>query len=569
MAFEIGTQIGPYKLIEIIGQGGMATVFKAYHEVLDRFVAIKALNPIFLDDPSFLKRFQREAKVVAKFDQANIVPIYDFSEYEGRPYLVMKLIEGETLKDRINKGKLSNEEICKVITAVGNALAYAHNRDILHRDIKPSNVLMATDGQIYLADFGLARLVQAGESTLTSDRLLGTPKYISPEQAMSKPEIDARADIYSFGAMVYELVVGRVPFLADTPFTIIHDHIYTPLPPPQEINPDLSDEIAYILIKSLEKNPEDRYQHVADFVNELNVILSTKKDFYINTSYLKNQNGNLEKRNFQDENVTLIGNDQNEPKKEFPESKITKKKNWLTKKSCIWIPLIVIIVIGTIFGCLALLGKVIDRIEQNKIVTHPNNEIFSDADVYLEKAYENFKNNEYPGVEENLQIVKQIVDSNPEYYFDSIRQLEEKEENLFALIVALSYAKEIPIEDLEKSHLEKLHELLYKASADDNIDVFLKNNERLAIIGNVAILRFRLYHSGEIQNVKNELGGILSNPILLRRFPEAKLLEVEVFISINDYDIARQLAENILNEPPGKIPEWIIIELDQVMKELN
>ncbi|MAT45199.1 MAG: hypothetical protein CL609_22965 [Anaerolineaceae bacterium] len=569
MVFEIGTQIGPYKLIEIIGQGGMATVYKAYHEALDRFVAIKALNPIFLDDPSFLKRFQREAKVVAKFDQANIVPIYDFSEYEGRPYLVMKLIEGETLKDRIKKGKLSSEEICKVITAVGNALAYAHNRDILHRDIKPSNVLMATDGQIYLADFGLARLVQAGESTLTSDRLLGTPKYISPEQAMSKPEIDARADIYSFGAMVYELLVGRVPFLADTPYTIIHDHIYTPLPPPQEINPDLSDEIAYILIKSLEKKPEDRYQHVTDFVNEINVILSNKKDFNTNTSFLKNKNENLGELIFKDENVPLIGNHQNESIKEFSENKITKKKFRFTKKSCIWIPLIVIVLIGTIIGCLALLGMVFERVDQNKLVTHPNNEIFSDADVYLEKAYENFKNNDYPEMEENLRIVKQMVDSSPDYYFDSIKQLEEKEENLFALIVALSYAKEIPIEDLEKSHLDKLHELLYKASIDDNIEVFLRNNERLANIGNIAILRFRLYHSGEIENVKNELGGILNNPILLRRFPEAKLLEVEVFISINDYNIARQLSDEILNEPPGKIPEWIIIELNKLMKELN
>ena len=187
MPFAAGETVGQYRIIEQLGQGGMATVFKAYHPLLDRFVAIKALHPAFREDPNFLARFQREARVVAKLDHPNIVPIYDFAESEGRPYLVMKFIEGETLKARLENGPLPNNEILSIVEAVGAALSYAHQQGVLHRDIKPSNVLLATDGQIYLADFGLARIAQAGESTLSSDMMLGTPQYISPEQALASP----------------------------------------------------------------------------------------------------------------------------------------------------------------------------------------------------------------------------------------------------------------------------------------------------------------------------------------------------------------------------------------------
>jgi len=237
MAFAPGENVGPYRIIEQLGQGGMASVFKAYHPALDRYVAIKVLHPAFMDDPSFLSRFQREARVVAKLEHPHIVPIYDFAEHHSQPYLVMKFIEGMTLKARLAEGPLSKEGALRVVEAIGNALAYAHAQGVLHRDIKPSNVLLSPDGSIYLADFGLARIAQAGASTLSKDVLLGTPQYISPEQAKGTQELDEGTDIYSFGVVLYELVVGRVPFNADTPFSIIHDHIYTPLPLPRKVNP--------------------------------------------------------------------------------------------------------------------------------------------------------------------------------------------------------------------------------------------------------------------------------------------------------------------------------------------
>ena len=266
MPFAEGENIGPYRIIEQLGQGGMATVYKAYHAALDRYVALKVLHPAFNEDATFTARFQREARVVAKLEHPSIVPVYDYAEHENRPFLVMKYIEGETLKARLARGPLNAAEITRVVDAVGSALAYAHQQGILHRDIKPSNVLISNDGQMYLADFGLARIAQAGESTLSSDSIMGTPQYISPEQARGDKDLDAGTDIYSFGVMLYEMVVGQVPFNADTPFSIIHDHIYSPLPLPRSINEKVPESVERVLLKALAKERTDRYEDVPSLV---------------------------------------------------------------------------------------------------------------------------------------------------------------------------------------------------------------------------------------------------------------------------------------------------------------
>ncbi len=266
MSFNVGENVGPYRIIEQLGQGGMATVYKAFHAALDRYVALKALHPAFGQDPNFEARFQREARLVAKLEHPHIVPIYDYAEHEGRPYLVMKFIEGDTLKARLQKGPLSAAEIGNVVESVGSALGYAHQQGILHRDIKPSNVLIGTDGTMWLADFGLARIAQSPESTLSSDMIMGTPQYISPEQAMGDQKLDEGTDIYSFGVMLYEMVVGQVPFNADTPFSIIHDHIYSALPMPRAINPKVPEPVERVLLKALAKERADRYPDVGALV---------------------------------------------------------------------------------------------------------------------------------------------------------------------------------------------------------------------------------------------------------------------------------------------------------------
>ena len=259
MSFHIGDKIGPYRLVERLGQGGIASVYRAYHEALDRYVAIKILHPAFATDATFLRRFQREARVVAQLDHPHIVPVYDFAEHEGHPYLVMRLIEGETLKDILGRGMLTRAEILPITGAIASALDYAHARGVLHRDIKPSNIILSQEGKIIITDFGLARLAETGESTLSQDVMLGTPQYISPEQARGDPRIDERADVYSFGVVMYEMVCGQVPFQGDTFYTIIHDHIFTPPPDPAQINPRVSPALAAVLRRALSKSPEERY----------------------------------------------------------------------------------------------------------------------------------------------------------------------------------------------------------------------------------------------------------------------------------------------------------------------
>ncbi len=274
MSFRAGENVGPYRILEQLGQGGMASVFKAYHAALDRYVAIKVLHPAFKEEPNFISRFEREAKVVARLEHPNIVPIYDYAEHNGQPYLVMKYIEGETLKARLSERALTKQEAIKIAEAVGGALAYAHKQGVLHRDIKPSNVLLSNDGAIYLADFGLARIAQAGASTLSKDVMMGTPQYISPEQAQGMKALDEGTDIYSIGVVLYEMVVGRVPFNADTPFSIIHDHIYTPLPLPSKVNPKVPKNVERLLLKALSKARADRFESVEDMIKAFRVAVT-------------------------------------------------------------------------------------------------------------------------------------------------------------------------------------------------------------------------------------------------------------------------------------------------------
>ncbi len=273
MPIAPGENVGPYRIIEQLGSGGMATVYQAYHPALDRYVAIKVLHAVFKSDPQFFERFQREARIVAKLEHPNIIPVYDFNEHQGEPYLVMRYVEGETLKPHLEGQPISPDEVLRLMRPVCQALGYAHQQGVLHRDIKPSNIMVAKDGGIYLTDFGLARMMQLGESTLSQDKLMGTPQYISPEQAQGNPNLDGRTDIYSLGVVLFEMFTGRVPFSADTPFATIHDHIYKPLPLPSKLNPNIDPPVERLLLKTLAKNPNDRYTTAVELLQSLETTL--------------------------------------------------------------------------------------------------------------------------------------------------------------------------------------------------------------------------------------------------------------------------------------------------------
>ncbi len=267
MPFADGEQVGAYQIVNQLGQGGMATVYKAYHPQLDRFVALKSMHTSLMDDDTFISRFQREAQIIAKLEHPNIVPVYDYSEHNKQPYIVMKYIEGHTLKDELEGDVLTLKQVLHVMKAVSSALSYAHEKGVLHRDIKPSNVMIDNNNFPYVSDFGLARMVTAGESTLSANMMMGTPHYMAPEQAL-QGELDARADVYSLGVMLYEMVVGVVPFIGDTPYAIIHGHIYTPLPLPSKVNPDVPFQVEEVLLKALAKDPDERYDSAVLLVRD-------------------------------------------------------------------------------------------------------------------------------------------------------------------------------------------------------------------------------------------------------------------------------------------------------------
>nr|NIP22610.1 serine/threonine protein kinase [Phycisphaerae bacterium]NIX26425.1 protein kinase [Phycisphaerae bacterium] len=211
-----GRNLGPYRIMEQIGKGGMATVYKSYQPSVDRYVAIKVLPAHFAQDPAFVERFEREARTIARLEHPHILPVYDYGKADdGTTYIVMRYIEAGTLADLLAESVLFLEEGFRIFIQIGEALAYAHAQGVVHRDMKPSNVLIDMHNQAFLTDFGLARMVE-GDSSLTGSAILGTPAYMAPEQGEGKPA-DERSDIYALGIMLYELTTGRRPFEAETP----------------------------------------------------------------------------------------------------------------------------------------------------------------------------------------------------------------------------------------------------------------------------------------------------------------------------------------------------------------
>jgi hypothetical protein len=272
----IGKTLGGYEIKEELGRGGMATVYRAYQPKLDRYVAIKVLPSYFAHDETFMGRFEREAKAVAGLHHPNILTVHDYGEEGGLPYLVTELVEGGTLKERLGP-QWALKEAQKIVGRVGDALAYAHGQGIVHRDIKPSNILMQREDWPLLADFGLAKAMTGSASLTREGVAVGTPEYMSPEQAQGDPA-DERSDIYSLGVVLYEMVTGRQPFQADTPLTVIYKQVNEPLPPPRSFRPALPEAVEAVILKALAKDPADRYQKVEDMVSALEKAVAQAAD---------------------------------------------------------------------------------------------------------------------------------------------------------------------------------------------------------------------------------------------------------------------------------------------------
>lgn len=263
-----GQTIAQYQLVEKLGAGGMAEVYKAYQSRLDRYVALKFIRPELAIQADFRQRFEQEARAIAKMSHGNIVHIYNFGEEDHRYFLVMEYIAGQTLKGRLQTlykqdEWLSLSEVASIIQEVSQALAYAHGRGIIHRDVKPDNIMIESHGRAVLNDFGIAKILDANQegSVTQTGAALGTPAYMAPEQVQGlKEQIGPATDLYALGIICYELLTGQPPFTADTAFSVMLKQVSDPVPLPRLANPQLSESLERFLLKALAKHPDDRFR---------------------------------------------------------------------------------------------------------------------------------------------------------------------------------------------------------------------------------------------------------------------------------------------------------------------
>jgi hypothetical protein len=259
---------GRYELLELIGSGGMSAVWKAHDRMLDRTVAIKILHDQFATDEEYVERFRREARSVAQLSHPNIVTVIDRGEEDGRQYIVFECVEGENLKQLIERtGRLPVRDALEMAVQMGRALGFAHSRGLVHRDVKPQNVLLNEDGQAKMTDFGIARSVDVQGVTITGT-VLGTSEYIAPEQARGQ-RVDSLTDVYSLGVVLYELLTGSVPFQGENFVAIALRHVNEEPPSVFERRPDVPPRVAMAVERAMAKRPEDRFGSMDEFVAEL------------------------------------------------------------------------------------------------------------------------------------------------------------------------------------------------------------------------------------------------------------------------------------------------------------
>lgn len=360
---------GRYELIEKIGAGGMAIVYKARCHLLNRYVAVKILRPELVEDENFVKRFKRESQAAASLSHPNIVNVYDVGQEDGIYYIVMEYVCGKTLKDYVReKGKLDSREAIKIALQIAAALEHAHKNGIVHRDIKPQNILIGDDYTVKVADFGIARAVTSTTITLAGSNVVGSVHYFSPEQARGG-YTDAKSDIYSLGIVLYEMVTGTLPFEGDTAVSVAIKHIQEKVKPPGEINPGIYKSLQDIIQKAIEKQPERRYQSAGQMIEDLKRALEEPNGDFVVPNYDSDAPTQVIKP-IKDEIV--------EPDSSPNES---KKRPWL-KILLIAIPSIIVMILAFFIGA---------RIFENNFVSQEievpdvENMFFDDAKALLEE----------------------------------------------------------------------------------------------------------------------------------------------------------------------------------------
>jgi serine/threonine protein kinase len=267
-----GQTLGKYRLLNALGRGGMSRVYRGYHAQLDRYVAIKVLRADLMEHAESLERFRREAHAVSGLRHPNIVQVFDFDVQDDLYYMVMELLDGDTLRARLHEYRSRGErmplrEIVQILTSILAGLGYAHNEGIVHRDLKPANIMLTKKGQAILTDFGIA-LITGNTSLTVPGALMGSLHYMAPEQGLNG-QCDERGDLYSLGIVLFEMLTGYPPYDADTPLAILMKHLNDPLPLPRQVDPDLPPAFEQLTLKALAKAPEDRFQKAVEMADRL------------------------------------------------------------------------------------------------------------------------------------------------------------------------------------------------------------------------------------------------------------------------------------------------------------
>lgn len=270
----VGHTLGHYQILEAVGRGSMTAAYRAYDAARDQLVVVNVLQDYLRQDPWAQERFRREAEVQRRLNHPGVVRTLDVAEGEGHSYIVKEYIQADSLKavlERAGRRPLPIRQGLEVLRQVCGALAYAHDLGLLHRDIKPANILLTTEGRVLLTDFGLARLATESPATVS---LLGTPEYMPPEIIQGRPE-DARSDLYAAGVVLYEMATGQTPFEAEAPMAVLLKHVNEAPPAPRRLNPSLPENIERLLLKALQKRPEDRYQTAAEMAEAATTVLAS------------------------------------------------------------------------------------------------------------------------------------------------------------------------------------------------------------------------------------------------------------------------------------------------------
>jgi len=297
-----GRALGPYQIVSVIGQGGMGTVYKALQPSLNRHVAIKVLPSYLAQDEDFVQRFRHEATIAASLQHPNILNVYDVGEEEHLHYIVMQLLEGCTLAQLLEREKaLPLARTARIISQMASALDCAHQHDLVHRDVKPSNIFVGPGDHATLMDFGIVKALSGTRLTRTGVTV-GTPEYMSPEQIEGQP-LDHRSDLYSLGVVLYQMLAGRVPFVADTPNSVLYAHVHKPPAPPSQLNPSIVQPVEAVVLKAIAKDPQVRYQSGAEMATALDAAVQRAEPMML--EYLYTQATQLMAAGKMDEAVTL------------------------------------------------------------------------------------------------------------------------------------------------------------------------------------------------------------------------------------------------------------------------